>query len=215
MKNELKKVIELKAGSSAEIELPVVLLPERIKDALAAMKRSKTDTAAYSIDAELDVVLPVVGSRTFSIKETKRLPEFQLLEIKVKDVDVESFRLKNTGLSASVEVKNPNLFPIKFKDATYRLTFDKEFVLASSIEGVTVIAPRSVERVPLEIQVKNKEMLKLASQALFNKDGDKPFSLEFKCDVVSKDPMLSSSTMQMTTNGTLNDIRDIKEIAKK
>jgi LEA14-like dessication related protein len=207
LKSTYEKRLSIKSNDSSFIEMPMDILIKPMASVLKRLDKQKADSADYTFKAVMALNMPIGKERKFTFNETKRLPAFRLLKIHPKDLDVKKFQLKKSMVNMDVVIENPNLFPFKMKDAEYGVTLGKELVMAASIAGVTNIPAKSIVKVPVQMEIKNKQMGKLMWKTL-TKD-ETPFAVDFVCKIVSDNEMLNNSKMAMRTNGKLSDLKKL------
>src|ERR1700712_473403 len=119
LQDDYAKPIRIRSKDSTTIELPMELFAKPLKEILEYFDKNKVDSADYSIKAMVKVQVPVAGQRDFAMNLSKRLPAIRIPKVKVEHVDLHPFKLKKEGCDVEVKVSNPNLFPLKMKDAVF------------------------------------------------------------------------------------------------
>jgi LEA14-like dessication related protein len=211
LKSSYDKSITIKSNDSSLIEMPMDILIKPLASALKKLDKQKADSADYTLRATMALNMPVGRQRKVDLNETKRLPAFRLLKVKPKDLDIKKLQWKKSVLNMDVVIENPNLFPFKMKDVQYALTLGKDLVMAASIKGLTDVPAKSTVKVPVQMEIKNREMGKLMWKTL-TKD-ETPFAADFVCKIVSDNQMLNNSKMAMRTNGKLSDLKRVMRSA--
>jgi LEA14-like dessication related protein len=214
IKSTYTKPLTIKSNDSSAIEMPMEILAKPLAGVLKELENQKADSADYKLKATVQLDLPVAGKTNFDFDDTRRLPAFRLPKVHPKDLDVKKLRWKESVLSMEVEIENPNLFPFKMEDVAYDVTLGKDIAMNGTIKGFTNVPAKSTVIVPLELEIKNKQMGKLMWKTLFDKD-DTPFATDFVCKIVSDSEMINNSKMVMRTTGKLGDLKKAKDMAKE
>jgi LEA14-like dessication related protein len=207
LKNSYEKSITIESNDSSVIEMPMDILVKPLASVLKKLDKQKADSADYTLRATIALNMPVGRRRKFDFNETKRLPAFRLLKVKPEDLDIKKLQWKKSILNMDVVIENPNLFPFKMKDVQYAMTLGKDLVMDATIKGMTDIPAQSTVKVPVQMEVKNKEMGKLMWKTLA-KD-ETPFEADFVCKIMSDNQILNNSKMVMRTNGKLSDLKRV------
>lgn len=155
--------------------------------------------------------LPIAGERQFKFNKTMKLPAFQLPELKPNDIDVKKLRWKNSTISVDFTIINPNVFPLKMKDMKYNMILDKDMAMEGTIDGLTVVQPKSKSSVTVLLKIQNKEMPEMLWKTLFEKEATQ-FAVDVTCTLVSEMDVMNGSRFAMRTSGTL---KEMTEAAKK
>jgi LEA14-like dessication related protein len=213
LKNSYDKSITIKSNDSSLIEMPMDILIKPLASVLKKLDKQKADSADYTLRATIALNMPMGRQRKFDFNETKRLPAFRLLKVKPEDLDIEQLQWKKSILNMDVVIENPNLFPLKMKDVQYAVTVGKNLAMDASIKGLTDIPAKSTVKVPVQMEIENKEMGKLMWRTL-TKD-ETPFAADFVCKIVSDNQMLNNSKMAVRTNGKLGDLKRLIRSASK
>jgi LEA14-like dessication related protein len=207
LKSAYEKRLTIRSNDSSLIEMPMEILIKPIASVLKRLDKQKADSADYTLKAVMALKMPIGKERRFTFDETKRLPAFRLPKMHSEDLDIKKLQWTKSTVNMDVIIENPNLFPFKMKDAEYGVTLGKELVMGASIKGVTDIPAKSTVKVPVQMEIKNKQMGKLRWKTLV-KD-ETPFAVDFVCKIVSDNQMLNNSKMAMRTNGQLSDLKKL------
>jgi LEA14-like dessication related protein len=215
METAFDKPITISSTDSSSVEVPMEVPLEQLMSVLKTIDKKNADSADYTLNAWLELDLPVAGKRTFHFDHTMRLPAVQMPKIEAGDIDVRDLRWNESTIAMDMTMTNPNAFPIKMKDMKYNVVLGDEMPMEGYINGVTVVEAKSTSTVPVLLKMKNKEMGKLVWKALFDKDNT-PFAINTTFKVVSESEMLADSRMAMRTTGTLKEIkRAAQKVMKK
>ncbi|MBT1702776.1 LEA type 2 family protein [Chryseosolibacter indicus] len=214
LESSYNKPISVKSNDSSSIEMPMEILAKPLISILDQLKDQKIDSAVYTLQASMDIDVPIAGKRTFDFDETKKLPSFLLPKIKTEDLDIKKLKFKESSLKMDVVVENPNTYPLIMEDANYDVVVGKDLEMNGTIPGITNIPAKSSATVPVQLDIQTQKIAKLAWNTLFNKD-DTPFAVNFSCKIVSKNEMFDDSKIAMKTTGTLKDLKEARENVKE
>jgi LEA14-like dessication related protein len=144
---------------------------------------------------------------------TKRLPAVRLLKVKVQDVDLNALQLKKKGVDMTVQVTNPNAFPIKMKDGRFSFTMEDDLKLQGTLEKIINIPAHSTEAVSMHANVMDGNMLKAGWKMLTDKK-DTRFTYNFRCKLMAEGGLLNNSTMATSMQGTLAELVNLAKKVK-
>ncbi len=215
LQDAYKKPISIRSHDSTTIELPMELLAPQMAKILRYFDQRKIDSADYTVKTHFTVEVPVTGDREFSPDFSKRMPALHLPNIRVTDVDMNVLKLKKKGVDIQVLAENPNLFPIKMKEGTFRFTVENDMELDGVLEKIIVIPAHGSQAISLHADLKKGKVLKMGWKMLTAKD-DTHFTYAFQCGLLSDNGMLNNSKIAMTVNGTLNELlQSVKNMKKQ
>lgn len=200
-----KKPISIRSSDSTTIELPMELLAEPMARVLKYFDQKKIDSADYKIKASFLVDVPVAGERNFTMNMSKRMPALRIPKVEVKDIDLNILKLKKEGVNMVVQVKNPNLFPLKLKDGTFSFKIDDDLEMDGALEKIINIPAHGSQNVSMHANLKEGKVLKVGWNLLTKKD-ETHFSFAFNCKLLSDNGMLNNSKIANTVKGSLNEL---------
>lgn len=208
IEDSYSKPITIRASDTVSIKLPMEIMHRKMVAALKRLDNKNIDSADYSMQATFRVDVPIAGERDFTMKMSKRLPAYRLLTVKMGDIDLGKFGLKESSIDMVVNVTNENNFPIKMEDAKYRLTIDDdENVMTGQLQEVVNIRANSTTPVAMHVDMKTMKVPKLGFKMLFDKK-DTHFKMNFSSKLVSENGLLDDSKMAMNMSGTLEELKD-------
>jgi LEA14-like dessication related protein len=208
IEDSYSKPITIRSSDTTAIRLPMEIMHRQMTAALKRLDNKDIDSADYSIRATFQVDVPIAGERDFTMNMSKRLPAYRLPKVKMGDIDMGKFGLKETSVDMVVHVTNENNFPIKMKDAKYKLTIDNdENVMEGELQEVVNIRPNSTTPVAMNVDMKTMKVPKLGWKMLFDKD-DTHFKMNFSSKLISENGILNNSKMAMNMQGTLEELKD-------
>ncbi len=206
--------ITIRSSDTTVIKLPMKVMLAKLAAVLKRFDNQKVDSADYSVKATFEADVPIAGERMFTMNLSKRLPAVRLPKIHMEDLDIGKLGLKNTDLDVSVTMENPNAFPLKMKDASYKLTIDNDDnVMQGKMQEVVSVPAHGSAPVAMQVDMKTMKIPKLGWKMLFNKKGTH-FTMNFKCKIMSENGLFNNSNMMMNMKGTLDDLADVAKKAK-
>jgi len=207
IENDYKKAISIRSSDSSVIELPMEMLAKPMAQVLKYFDDKKIDSADYAVKATFNLDVPIAGERSITVNMSKRLPALRLPKIKMKDVDLHALALKSKGVDLTVQVINPNLFPLKMTDGKFSFKIEDALDMEGTMEKVINIPAKGSQEVSMHAVVADGNILKSGWKLLTDKDGTS-FVYKFTGKVESDNKMLSDSKMVMNVKGTLGEILD-------
>lgn len=206
LKSSYTKPIVIRSSDSTAVELPMEVLSKPMKEVLERFKEQKIDSANYTLLATLHADVPIAGERQFNFDKTVRGPAFQVPDVKIEDINLDKFGLKESKIEAKLRIINPNTFPLKFEDARFTLKVGDELTTNGGIPGLTNIPAKGTETIPVYLNADLDNVGKLAWQVLFKKK-ETPIYLDFRSKLVSDLESLQNSEMAMKVNTTLAELK--------
>lgn len=210
IEDSYSKPITIRSSDTTSIRLPMEIMFKKMTAALKRFENEKIDSADYTVRAAFQVDVPIAGERNFTMSFTKRLPALRLLKAKLGDIELGKLGLKESSLDMTVNIQNPNAFPIKMKDGKYKLSIDNdENVMEGVMEKIVNIPAHGAAPVAMHVDMKTMKMPKLGWKMLFDTK-DTKFKLSFSSKIMSDNGMLNNSKMAFNMNGTLDELKNLK-----
>jgi LEA14-like dessication related protein len=206
METEFVKPVRIKALDSIMLVLPIEVLRKNLTHVMERFEKHNTDSADYTLKTRLHFTLPVAGEKIYKVNETQRGPAFRMLRLQTEDVDIEKFGFRNSDLSMSLIIENPNLFEIAIRDVDYDLFIGKDFHMDGEVKKTITIPPRSTISLPLEMDVQTRNIARLTWQVLFEKKHT-PFHIDFTCRIVATDDTFKNARLQVKRSGRLDELK--------
>lgn len=207
IKSSYSKPIQIRSADSTTIDMPIEILAKPLQAVFKHFKNAKIDSADYILKSTFQVDVPVAGERTFNMDLKKRLPAVKMPTMKPGKINIENLGLHKSEMEMVMLVENPNIFPLKIKDATYTVLIDKKFKMDGVMKKIINIPANGSEPIPMHLDIKTAKISKLAWKILFEKK-DTDFSIEFNCKMVTENEMLKNSKMAFTAHGTLDELNE-------
>lgn len=210
VEDSYEKPIEIKSGDSTYLTLPMKLLIDKLTTVLKTLDRKDIDSTTYTVRSTFDLDVPILGERTFKTTINKRLPTYYLPEIKVDDIDFGRVGLKRTDVTAKVNIRNRNKYPLNFTDTHYSVTIDGKQIAEGDQPEPILIRAQATTPVVFPVAMKPGKVLGLLDELLFKKETT-PFVVNFRAKLVDKEgsAMFSNSRLNTQIRGTLADFKNI------
>lgn len=207
MESRFVKRISIKSMDSAMIVLPLDVDRSRLNAVFNRFERNNSDSADYTLKTKLYLEVPVAGEKTFVKDQTRRGPAFRPLKVRTDDRRIEKFGFKHSEVNVSLIVENPNVFEIGVKDIDYGLTIGKDLHMTGNLHKTTQIPSRSTITLPLEMDVRTKNIGRLAWQVLFEKKHT-PFKILLKCKIATDNDVFKDTRLTITRDGRLDELKN-------
>lgn len=208
------KPIHVPASSSKTFSLPMQVLIKPMAKVIDKMDATGKDMATYTFKNVIHTDIPIAGERKFEVNMNEELPVVRLPKLKPGDLDVKKFGLKNSGIDMTMQITNPNPFPIRMKDARYSMKIDGKHTVEGAMQEVVSLPAKATVPVAMHMDMKTGRALKMGWKMLFDKK-DTRYELTFDSKILSDVKMLANSNMHFTEEGTLYDLKEALKTAKK
>lgn len=211
IEDSYSKPITIRSSDTAVIRLPMEIMFKKMGAVLKKFDDKKIDSADYTVKATFAVDVPIAGERNFTMNFSKKLPALRLLKPSLGNIDIGKFGLKESSLNMTLNIQNPNAFPIKMKDGKYAISIDNDKNVVEGAIATVNIPAHGTAPVIMQADIKTMKMPKLGWKILFD-EKDTNFKLNFSSRLMSDNGMLNNSKMAFNMNGTLDEL---KNAAKK
>lgn len=208
VEDSYEKPIEIEAGDSTYVTLPMKLLVDKLTTVLKTLDKKDIDSTTYTVRSTFDLDVPILGERTFKTTITKRLPTYYVPKIKVEDIDFGKVGLKQTEVAAKVSVLNENKFPYNFTDTHYSILIDGKQIAEGDQPEPILIKAQATTPVVFPVTMKPGTVLGLLDEMLFKKETT-PYVVNFRCKIIDKEGSAAFSNSKLNTQikGTLADFK--------
>jgi LEA14-like dessication related protein len=211
IESEYADALKLEPQDSAIITLPTQL---KIKKLAAISEKSAAageDSADYRFEVALNLEKPFLGKDTLNLHFDKRLPLYRLPKVELVGYDMEKFRLSKSDVVIQLRFTNQNAFPVQFQNPSYVVDLGNQKGLAKgAVKGFTKVKSKSSEIYEIPLEIKMGDLLKTAGNIIF-KGKDLPFTLHFKCKLVSENDVFRDSDVNIVVDGELKDLEAVKK----
>ncbi len=206
IEDSYSKPITIRSSDTTAIRLPMEIMFRKLTAVMKRFENKKIDSADYSVKATFEADVPIAGERNFTMNFSKRLPALKLLKAKMGNIDIGKLGLKESSLDMTVNIENPNSFPMKMKDGKYTFSIDNDKnVMEGVMQKVVDIPAHGTAPVAMHVDMKTMKMPKLGWKMLFDKK-DTHFKMNFSSKLMSDNGMLNNSKMAFNMSGTLNEL---------
>ncbi|HKR03986.1 MAG TPA: LEA type 2 family protein [Bacteroidia bacterium] len=210
IEDRYNKPLDILSSDSSVIELPMEILAEPLMQVMKHFKDTKADSADYMLSASVDIDVPIAGERTFNIKLKRRGPAIYVPEIKLLDVDLNALRLKKKGIDMSIDIQNPNSFPLQINDANITFTIPEDLEVNAVPDSIIDIPAHGSKIISIHADIKKVKILKTGWDLIADRK-DTPFKYVLKGKIVSDNDALNNSPIRMTAKGTLDEIMKVRK----
>jgi len=213
IEDSYSKPITIHSSDTTAIRLPMEIMFRKMTAVLKRFENKNIDSADYTMKATFQVDVPIAGERNFTMNFSKRLPALRLLKAKMGDIDISKLGLQESSVDMTMNVQNPNAFPIKMKDGKYKFSLDNDQnIMEGVMQKVVDIPAHGSAPVAMHVDMKTMKIPKLGWKMLFDKK-DTHFKLNFSSKLMSENGMLNNSNMAFNMSGTLLELTNA--VAKK
>lgn len=207
IEDSYSKPIIIRSSDTTVIHLPMEIMFKKMGVVLKRFDDKKIDSADYSVKATFAADVPIAGEKNFTMNFSKRLPALRLLKAKMGNVDISKFGLKESTLAMTLNVENPNVFPVTMKDGKYAISIDNDKNIMEGTVSTVKIPARGTAPVIMQADMKTMKMPKLGWKMLFGKK-DTNFKMKFSGTLMSENGMLNNSKMAFNMSGTLDELKN-------
>ncbi len=198
--------IHLPASGTQTIKLPMVMRLDALKSVTDRMDAAGKDSATYTFLNTVHSDIPVAGSRKMEFNIEEKLPVVRMLKLKTGDADFRKAGLKNTSMSMTMQVTNPNSFAIRMKDAEYSMTIDGASTMEGSMQQEVLLPAKSTTPISMNMNMKTGKALKMGWKMLFD-NKDSRYQLNFSGLLLSESKLIKSASMRIKDEGSLYELK--------
>jgi LEA14-like dessication related protein len=200
-----EKTIQIRSSDSSTLILPIQILATPLTQVIKYINTNDIDSAHFTIDASFMVKVPIAGTRAFNVNVTKKLPTLRIPKIKVKDINLNAFKLKSNGMDIELEVFNPNLYPIKMNNGKFEFIIEDAMHMGGVLEKHINIPGKESKLISMHAEFMEGKMLKTGWKILLDKK-DTQFTCKFTGKLDSENKLLRESNISALITGTLDEI---------
>lgn len=212
LQSEYSEPLIIRSGDTSFIELQLSLDAESLTNVLKHFDVNNVDSAEYSIQAILEVDVPIAGEKQIKMTFSRKLPAVKVPKVELVKLDLNLLQLRKKGVDIVLSVENPNEFEIHLYNAKFNFYIDDYFTLQGIPDPDIVLAPGSTNEIAVNADIQDSKLTKTAWDLLIKKDA--PFSLHFSGILRSENNMLDQSKLNLVVNGRMDEIRDIMKRIK-
>lgn len=198
--------VEIASSDSTVIELPMEILKEPAKRVLDYFDRHQIDSAEYTLNMNFRVDVPIAGENEFNMDITRKMPSFQLLNTELENIDT-NLLSSDEGMDIVIRFENPNVYPIKMRNASFYMIVEDDLELRGDLEDVINIPPRGKEDVTVHVEKERGSITQTGLSLLFDQEGT-GFKYFFSYTMVSDNEIFDGAQMESTVEGNLDELTD-------
>jgi LEA14-like dessication related protein len=202
--------IHIEASDSTRITLPMVTTGKRFDRIINFFEEHDRDSAIYSLRASFSADLPVVGARKFRIQQQKRMPAIRIPKLEIDDVQIDKAGFHDSRLQMTLHIRNPGLLQLKLKDAGFTFDIDHILRMKGTAEKTVDVSPKGTQSIPVVLDIRTAKVVRLTWKVLF-REKTTEFEMNFHGTIVSKDPRVDNSYLQIAKRGTLDELQKSKK----
>ena len=202
--------IHIESSDSTRITLPMVTTGKRFERIINFFEEHDRDSALYTLRASFSTDLPIAGVRKFRIHEQKRMPAIRIPKLDIDDVQIDKAGFHDSRLKMTVHITNPGLLQLKLKNAGFTFDIDHILRMKGTPEKDVDVSPKGTQSIPVVLDIRTAKVVRLTWKALFRKKTT-DFEMNFHGTVVSEDPRVDNSYLQIAKGGTLDELQKSKK----
>jgi len=214
MQSRYAKAVAFKGHDTSEVALPVVLQNQPLVRVLRALKEQNKDSTDYRIVTAVYTGLPFLKHKPLRYDETVRGPSFLIPDMTLERIQTEHVGLKNMSFNMIAKVYNPNTYPFKFKQMSYRMDVNGETLAQGRVDSLVNIPAKDTATVITPVELKPSKAF-ASLYALLFKPADTQYAYSFECKTVSNSKMIDNSRMAFSAKGNLKDVVQTVKAARK
>ena len=199
-----KNRTEINAQSNKVVQLPVRFTFSELFESVKSVVNQ--DEVNYTIGADLNLNIPVLGALNIPVEKKGTLPVLKLPSLNVADLKVKNISFTSAQLELNVTVDNPNSFMMKLEDVGYKLDINGLKSFSGVIPKSLTLPKNETESVTIPIEVNLAQLGMSAYQALVNKQAFE-YSFSGSATVDSDLPIFSSSAFNFDKTGLVDILR--------
>lgn len=193
-----------------QLTMPVEI---QYKDLADKVKRHQGDSANALVKVKAYVDFPLIGQREVDLEETVQVKIPYPPDVRIVDLEVQDFGLKEVEMIMTVAIENPNDFSFSLENINYHLQID-EYITSKGVfqEPFDVVANgTSTVEVPVRTELENR--LKAVFQSIKG-DTDWPYTMSATMKLKPGDDKGPDSIdLEMKSSGTVNVFKVARQVA--
>jgi LEA14-like dessication related protein len=160
----------IKSRKTTVIDVPLSVSYAGLYGTFQSLKNTRD--AAYRIAIGAKFAIPVLGDRVFNFEHSGSLPLLQMPKISSPSFKIAKLDFTGADILCSVNIENPNVFPLPFPDLNYDYSVNKNSLVKSSVDHAGPLAAGAVSPVNIRLRVVYADLYR-AFQSLRN-SGEAP-----------------------------------------
>jgi LEA14-like dessication related protein len=203
MRSRYSKKISLLANDSSWIKLPVTVFTSDADSLITANEKRKIDSAEYRMHASF--YTDILFNKKYNVTIKRYLPLVHIPHVDVKKIEVDSLNAKRAYVLVHTEIKNENVFDLKFKDCSYEFQIEDDDWVKGTMKGPTDIKAKSTTEFVIPSRVSFKETGKTLFK-LLKKGGDVKYNLIMNLVIESDNDMIRNSKAIVKSKGSVGSL---------
>ncbi len=201
--------MDLNANDSSFITFPVIVENRKLTSILKRLEEQKLDSTDYRITGTTRINILNLNERSIDFDLTRRGPVIYIPQMTVQKFDLEKFRLKKTQTEITLQIQNPNIFPIRFNDTHYEFKIEGDDLVKGDMPEAVNIPAKGSATIILPAEINLKEALGTTWDAVF-KAAKTNYSLTFSTRLQSSDKAINESKIIMVSEGNLKELKEMR-----
>jgi LEA14-like dessication related protein len=156
LSGDLSQGIEIAAGGSSLVQIPVSMSYQAIFDAVQ-IPRDQTDIG-YQLDLGLFFEIPGVGRQRLPLTHRGELPILRIPAVSLKELRLENISLRSIDLELVFAVENPNGATLNLKAFRYDLSINGRSWLSAAALPARNLAGRGAQEIRVPISLNTLEV---------------------------------------------------------
>jgi len=191
----------LRGNGSSVVDVPVNLSYLELLNTFASLRGSRQ--VNYKVALGVKFNLPVLGNKVWNFEHEGALPMPQLPTVSRPTIRMENANTTRAILNVTMNVQNPNPFPIPSPKLTYDFLLNRNSFIRGEIENNAPLAASATTPVTFQLTVNYADLFRsfTALRNLF----EVPTLLIVTCDLGS--PIFGSEPQRFEVSGTLPVLR--------
>lgn len=194
-----QKQLRIEASGESTFQIPMRLNFLELYNLFNSLRdQNKAD---YTLAANLDFDLPVLGKTTLPVEKSGSLPMLKLPDINVSSLNVEDVNLSEANLVLNLNVENPNGFSLLVNALSYNLDVNgKNWVEGSNQKSLSVNQNGSTQ-IAIPISLNIREIGSSVIQ-LINNNNEVNFELNGDLDLGANHPLFEDMNTRFSFDKT-------------
>ncbi len=201
-----QKLLRIEPSGQSTFQIPMRVNFQELYNLFSGLKGQ--DEAAYTLAANLDFDLPVLGQTTLPLKRDGNLPMLKLPSINVASLNVQDVNFSEANLVLNLQVDNPNGFGLLLNALSYNLDVNGRNWIDGSDQPKMSIGGNNSNEISIPISLNISEIGASVIQ-LLNNQNELNFNLNGDLDLGADHPLFNgmSTSFSFDKAGDLPIIR--------
>jgi|AntRauTorcE11897_2_1112592.scaffolds.fasta_scaffold07687_3 LEA14-like dessication related protein len=191
IKGDADKELRIESSGASTFQIPMRLNFTELYNLFSGLKGK--DEADYTLLANLNFKLPVLGETTIPLEKNGAIPMLKLPKISVSNLNVEDVNFSRANLMLNLKVDNPNGFGLLVNALSYNLNVNgRNWVDGSNKQQITINQNNS-NQLSIPISVNITEISTSVIQ-LLNNSQEVDFNLNGSFNFGADHPLFKDAT---------------------